>query len=255
MGFCPFLSFKPKHSGTVYDDTGTAINPTDGFSVGAVFVPDEYPNNFITDSENAQFDENGFFNCPQNNTCQQWAGTDCGLKSPSAETPGPSPTSLLNEFLNKVDQDSLDLTPLGIIGDSIYGQDFYIDDEDNIPTILQAAHMHPNWNVDELTDTIEFGRCEITRLPTDSTNEWNFDVTIIDSTSDFIAAGVEDTTTGDGMYIVIDTQGAYQIDVVDSSDSLTLRLGYSDSPPLIEGTYMFKVDPKSITWDEYLSLF
>lgn len=256
MAFCPFLSFKPKHSGTIYDDTGSSILPTDGFSVGAVFVPDEYPSNFITDSESSDFDSDGFFVCPHSARCQMWAGTDCGLKSPAADPASASAASLLNEFLNGSDQDGLDLTPLGVLG-TVYGVDFYIDDPDNIPTLLQAAHDHPNFDVSGLIDTIDFGRCEVTidQAGNDSTDEWIYDVTITDSTSDFITAGVEDTTSGDGMYIVIDTQGAFQIDFVDSGSSLTLRLGYSDDPPLTEGTYSFKVNPKSITWDDYLSLF
>lgn len=260
MAFCPFLSFKQKNlNGVVYDETGSSVtlppDPPPASFTAAVFKPTGY--SYFTDVDNSDFDTDGFFVCPQSTRCQQWAGTDCGLKSPAVAEPRASAATLLNEFLGGSDLDDLDLMSLGVSG-SVYGQDFMIDDDANIPVILKAANDHPDFDAASIVDTIESGRCEVTvdQAGNDSTAEWIFDVTVTDGTTDFIASGIEDTTTGDtGMYIVIEGQGAFQIDVVDSSIALTLRLGYSDSSPLDEGSFSFKVDPKRILWEEYLGLF
>ena len=229
MGFCPYITARLLDS-SVVDGTTTMYS----YSV-------------------SQYD------CPQDNTCQVWdsANGDCGSKNPGGAAAGPSPTSLLTEFLNKVDSDNLDLTPLGVSGEGIYGHDYMIEDEENIPIILKAAHDHPQWNVDAVTNRLE-GSCDITiSVPGyDSTTEWEYqiDITAFDGTNDLTTAAV--TTS---MYILIvdgtTIINSYQITSIDDSDTITLNLGYSDTEPLQEGSYDFIIDRKRITWDEYLGLF
>lgn len=251
MAFCPFLSFKAKIGGIVYDELGAVVAEPGGiFAVGAVCVPS---NSFLTDADSSDFDSNGFFVCPQSNRCQMWGDSDCGLKTPPTATPGPSPSTLLNEFLNKTDGDDLDLTPLGVIG-SVYGFDFMIDDPSNIPSLLKAAHNHPDWDDSSLEDLIESGLCTVTVVTPgyDSTANWEYEISIIDGTNDLVSSGV---TGGETMYIVINSQGAFAIDTVDDSTTISLDLGLADDEPITPGTYAFKIDPKRITWDEYTGLF
>jgi len=227
MGFCPYI--------TANLITSSAV---DGTSSIFTYSVSEY-------------------NCPQNTTCQVWdAGAgDCGSKNPSAGPSGTaSPSSLLSEFLNKADSDSLDLTPLGVTGE-VYGHDYIIDDPENIPIILKAAHDHPDFEDSEIIDGIE-GNCSVTNIAGDSTSDWEYEIEVIDGTSDFTSSLV--TTS---MYIVfLDGDGevisSHQIESVDyGNDTLIINLGLSEMPPFVEGNYAFIIDRKRITWEEYLGLF
>lgn len=227
MGFCPYITAKIITSSAV-----------DGTSSTYTYSVSEY-------------------NCPQNTTCQVWdsAANDCGAKNPPAAAGGPSPTTLLTEFLNKLDGDELDLTSLGVSGDGVYGYDYMIDDPDNIPIILKAANDHQEFDETLIVNRVE-GSCTvtITQPGWDSTAEWIYEVVATDSTSDFVTSLV--TTS---MYIVFfdgDTiVSSHQITSVDDDVTITLNLGTSDTPPLAEDDYAFIVDRKRITWQEYLDLF
>jgi hypothetical protein len=228
MGFCPYITSNILSSSAV-----------DGTTTDYTYTVSQY-------------------SCPQNNTCQVWdtVAGDCGSKNPTPTTAGASPSTLLNEFLTKIDGDSLDMTSLGVIGYGVYGYDYMIDDPDNIPVLLQAAHDHPEFDESLIVNRVE-GTCSvtITQAGWDSTAEWEYEIVATDSTSDFVTSLV--TTS---MYIVLldgsgNTVAIYQIDSVDDSDTLSISAGYADEPPITEDSYPFIVDKKRISWEEYLGLF
>jgi len=236
MAFCPYLSSQIIVS-AVSADLGVTYTYTYGTSL---------------------------YTCPENDTCKVWGGTDCGSKSPAAETPGPSPTALLTEFITKTDGDDLDLSPVGVVtGDGIYGFDWMIDDENNIPSILKSAHSHPDWNDSGLIDRISgTGDLTVSQPGYDGTSDWIYELeaTVWDGTTDFVTSGVVAGTSK--LYMTDVPESSYKSLTVTTRDSATIlsmnigvvNLAFPNVPITIDG-YDFIIDRKRITWDEYNSLF
>jgi len=217
------------------------------------------------------------YTCPQNNTCKVWdiSSNDCGSKNPLPTTAAPSPSTLLNEYLSKVDSDGLDLSSIGVIGDSIYGEDFMIDDTD-LPVILKAANDHPDFPSD-LEDKVS-GRGTLTMIQSgwDSTSSWIYRLTVIDGTidyegspivfdgtSDFLGLGIDGTSSTSLVYISTLPESTYRsleiTGALNDEPSLLINIGTvaktHPDVPITPGTYTFKIDRKKITFDEYLGLF
>lgn len=218
------------------------------------------------------------YTCPENNTCKVWdtGSNDCGSKNPSTAAAGPNPTSLLTEFLNKVDSDNLDLTGLGVVGDSIYGEDFMVYDPTEIPVILKAANEHQDFP-DDIEDKVS-GRGTLTMIQSgwDSTSSWIYRLTVVDGTidyegtpivfdgtSDFLGLGIDGTSSTSLVYISTLPEAAYKsleiTGALNDEPSLLINIGTvaktHPAVPITPGTYNFKIDRKKITWAEYLSLF
>lgn len=206
------------------------------------------------------------YTCPENSTCKVWdsGAGDCGSKNPSASTAGPDPASLLTEFFTKTDKDNLDLSGLGVVtGDGIYGFDFMIDDESNIPIILKAAHDHPEWDDTDIVDRVSgTGDLTISQYGWDGTAEWVYEMeaTAWDSTDDFVTSGV---VAGTSKLFMDDVpEASYKSLTVTTRDSatvLSMNLGTITltypNVPITTDSYDFIVDRKRITWEEYNSLF
>lgn len=221
----------------------------------------------VTDGTNTDYTyTTSLYTCPENNTCKVWDGSvgDCGSKNPTSAIAEPNPTSLLTEFITKTDKDSLDLSNLGVVtGDGIYGFDFMIDDVNNIPSILKAAHDHPDWDDSTLLDRVGgTGDLAVSQPGWDGTADWEYELTVSawDGTDDFVSSGViagtsklymEDVPESDYKSLTVTTR--------DSATKLTINLGVIDianpNVPITEDSYDFKIDRKRITWDEYNSLF
>lgn len=219
----------------------------------------------VTDGTNTDYTyTTSLYTCPENNTCKVWGDDDCGSKSPAAETPGPSPTSLLTEFITKTNIDDLDLSSLGVVtGDGIYGFDFMIDDVNNIPSILKAAHDHPDFDDSTLLDRVSGeGDLTISQYGFDSTAEWIYEMeaTAWDSTDDFVTSGVIAGTSK--LYMTDVPEAGYKSLTVTTRDSatvLTMNIGivattYPNVPISVD-SYEFIVDRKRINWAEYNNLF
>jgi len=236
MAFCPYISTR-------------AIDYTyaDGTNTEYVYSTDLYT-------------------CPENSTCKVWdtGAGDCGSKNPTSATAVADPTALLTEFITKTNKDDLDLSNVGVVtGDGIYGFDWMIDDEDNIPSILKAAHTHPDFDSSTILDRISgTGNLTISQPGYDGTNDWIYELetTVWDGTTDFVTSGVIAGTSK--LYMTDVPEASYKSLTVTTRDSatvLSMNLGTinlaNPNIPITTGSYDFIVDRKRITWEEYTDLF
>ena len=120
--YCPFLSGPYSH----YKRATTTTNT----------LPANMAEEYIADMV--------YISCIKTN-CALWNANKgrCYMINDSAASQ-PAAMMLVNEFMSKQDQDRKDIPGVGT--GAIYGKDFMIIEDDNIPPMLKGIHKNPDFN-------------------------------------------------------------------------------------------------------------